>query len=317
MLWSAYREQLLTALIFAGLVGAVFVAGWGVMITAVVRKLTGRRAPRRWRWTRRTIAAAAIVGMVCVAYGYFVEPYWLEVTHVSIASSKLAPGGRPIRIVHISDLHCDDKKRLEDKLPDVIAELKPDLIAFTGDGFNSPTGLVHFRECMTRLARLAPTFAVRGNLDLWFKPDNWIGGTGARELTYDPVTVTAAGQRILLVGAAAANWPVVEQALAGVPKDALTVVLYHYPDEIPSAAKLGVDLYLTGHTHGGQIALPFYGALVTLSRYGKRFEKGLYQVGPTHAYVSRGIGMEGGLVPRVRFCARPEVTVIDLRPAGQ
>ncbi len=70
--------------------------------------------------------------------------------------------------------------------------------------------------------------------------------------------------------------------------------------------------YLAGHTHGGQIALPFYGALMTLSRYGKRFEGGLYQVGPTPLHVRRGIGMEGGWVPRVRFCARPEMTVLEL-----
>ena len=54
-----------------------------------------------------------------------------------------------------------------------------------------------------------------------------------------------------------------------------------------------MDLYCAGHIHGGQIALPFYGALVTLSKYGKRFEAGLYRVGETWLYVNRGIGMEG------------------------
>jgi len=76
-----------------------------------------------------------------------------------------------------------------------------------------------------------------------------------------------------------------------------------------------VDLYCAGHTHGGQVALPFYGALVTFSKYGKRFETGLYRVGETRLYVSRGIGMEGGKIPRVRFCSRPEVTVIEIHPA--
>ena len=62
------------------------------------------------------------------------------------------------------------------------------------------------------------------------------------------------------------------------------------------------------------MALPFYGALITLSRFGKRFEAGLYRVEETRLYVNRGVGMEGGRAPRVRFFARPELTVIDLVP---
>jgi hypothetical protein len=78
---------------------------------------------------------------------------------------------------------------------------------------------------------------------------------------------------------------------------------------------LGCDLYCAGHIHGGQIALPWYGALVTLARFGKRFESGLYQVGSTALYVNRGIGMEGGAMPWGRFCAGPEITVIEIQPS--
>jgi predicted MPP superfamily phosphohydrolase len=73
-----------------------------------------------------------------------------------------------------------------------------------------------------------------------------------------------------------------------------------------------IDLYLAGHTHGGQVALPFYGALITLSKTGKKYESGLHHLSNTYMYTNRGIGMEGGKAPRVRFCARPEVTVIDI-----
>ena len=62
--------------------------------------------------------------------------------------------------------------------------------------------------------------------------------------------------------------------------------------------------------------LPFYGAIITRSRLGKQFEAGAYKVGTTWAYVNRGIGMEGGLVPRVRFLTPPEVTVIEITPAS-
>lgn len=60
------------------------------------------------------------------------------------------------------------------------------------------------------------------------------------------------------------------------------------------------------------MALPFYGALVTLSKFGKRYEAGLYHEGDTWLYVNRGIGMEGGPAPRVRFCARPELTILEI-----
>ena len=62
------------------------------------------------------------------------------------------------------------------------------------------------------------------------------------------------------------------------------------------------------------MALPWYGAIVTLSKYGKQYEAGLYSIGTTHLYVNRGIGMEGGIAPRVRFFARPEITVVELVP---
>jgi hypothetical protein len=77
-----------------------------------------------------------------------------------------------------------------------------------------------------------------------------------------------------------------------------------------------VDLYCAGHTHGGQVALPLYGALITFSKYGKKYEAGLYREGETWLYVNRGIGMEGGSTPRVRFWAPPEVTVIEVSPPG-
>lgn len=88
--------------------------------------------------------------------------------------------------------------------------------------------------------------------------------------------------------------------------------MYHSPDLVEDLPPNAVDLYVAGHTHGGQVALPFYGALVTLSRFGKKYEAGLYHVGDTTLYVNRGIGMEGGPAPRVRFCARPEITVFEI-----
>jgi predicted MPP superfamily phosphohydrolase len=95
-----------------------------------------------------------------------------------------------------------------------------------------------------------------------------------------------------------------------------TLLLYHKPDIAYAARDLHINLYLSGHTHGGQVRLPFYGAIFPNSRYGKTFEMGLYHLGETTMYVSRGLGMVGGIGPRVRFLSPPEVVVVDLVPGN-
>ena len=75
-----------------------------------------------------------------------------------------------------------------------------------------------------------------------------------------------------------------------------------------------MDLYLCGHTHGGQVALPLYGALITLSKFGKKYESGMYESNGTILYVNRGLGLEPKPAPQVRFFARPEITVFDIVP---
>jgi hypothetical protein len=82
---------------------------------------------------------------------------------------------------------------------------------------------------------------------------------------------------------------------------------------MPVAPQYGINLYLCGHTHGGQVRLPFYGAVVTASTLGKRFEMGYYRLQDTHLYVSRGIGFEGMGAPRVRFLCPPEITLVSIR----
>ena len=250
-----------------------------------------------------------------MAYGYFVEPYWPAVTHVQITSGNLPPGSSPVRIAHISDLHSDPRPRLEERLPDIISAEKPDLIVFTGDAVNSPDALPVMQRCMTRLAAIAPTFAVKGNWDAWYWGRlNLFDGTGVEELNGTAREVKAGTSSIWVAGVAVESEDRLNQAFKSIPPGACTLFLYHYPDLIHEVAERPVDLYCAGHTHGGQVALPFYGVLITFSRFGKRYESGLYRVNNTWMYVNRGIGMEGGSAPRVRFCARPEITVIEVHP---
>ena len=315
----------MVVLAFLGSLAVLYVAAGGMVVRAAWGWAARRRgqerakAHRRWYvWLRRAVLAAAAAGVLCMAYGYFIEPRWVEVTRVRVVSGRLSGASRPVRIVQISDLHCEAYAGLAEDVPDIVAGLSPDVIVFTGDAINTRDALGRFRRCMTRLAAIAPTLAVRGNWDTdYFGDLDLFGSTGAAELSGEAVRLTIAGADVWFAGAAAHGEKGIYAALAAAPDGACKVLLYHYPDPILEVASRGdVDLQLSGHTHGGQVALPFYGALVTLSRHGKRFERGLYRVGPTHLYVNRGIGMEGGRAPRVRFCSRPEITLIELTPAA-
>jgi uncharacterized protein len=303
--------------LFVGAVGAVYVLAASIGLRWALRRWLKRgAAPSRRRIAfHRVILGLAGFGALCIAYGFWIEPYWVEVTRTRITSPRIPAGTRPIRVVHLSDLHCDPKARLEERLPDLIAAEKPDLIVFSGDAINSREGLPVLKACLSRLASVAPTFVVRGNWDAWFwKEVDLFGGTGVRELNGTAERVEVAGTSVWVAGVAVGSEDKAREALARVPSGAFTLFLYHYPYPEVLGDAGGVDLLCAGHVHGGQIALPLYGALLTLSKHGKRYEAGLYQEGPLRMYVSRGLGMEGGSAPRVRFCARPEVAVIEIAP---
>lgn len=267
-------------------------------------------------WKTHALLGLAIVGLICMLYGRFVEPYWLSVTHVSVASPKI-PRGLRLRIAHISDVHSDPTARLEESLPAAIAAEQPDLIVFTGDSINSAEGLPVFRSLLQKLSATAPTFVVKGNWDTsYWNSLSLFDRTGVVELNGAGRVLELRGIKVGIAGLAVGNEKNLARSLAGIPADAFSIFLYHYPDLIREISARNVDLYCAGHTHGGQVALPGYGALVTFSKLGKQYESGLYREGSTSLYVNRGVGMEGGYAPRVRFWARPELTIIEVVPAS-
>lgn len=310
--------QLIPALrlvIFIGIILAVYLAAAVMLFRSLAGRIRGRRPTFSQRWTRRVVFSAAILGLLCFAYGYYVEPYWPQVKRVRIPTEKMPAGSRPIRIAHLADFHCDPRPRLEEKIPGIVERERPDLIVFTGDAINSAEAMPILKRLLARLAEIAPTFAVRGNWDVWRWSDrDLFGDTGVRELDGESSRLEVNGVPVFVAGVAVGSDDRVDEALRSIPAGALTVFLHHYPDLIPEISRRPVDLYCAAHTHGGQVALPIYGALVTLSRFDKTYESGLYRVGGTWLYVNRGIGMEGGPAPRVRFWARPEITILELMP---
>ena len=283
-----------------------------IVVRVLVAKI--RRRPAALGSRAKIVLALAALGIGCIAYGFLVEPYWPRVTHVEIRTSKFTKGSRGIRIVQISDLHSDPMPRLEEKLPALIAQQKPDLIVFNGDSTNSADATGVFRQLMSALARIAPTYVVRGNWDVAERRQALFGETGVNELVGMPIRHRLYGNSLVISGTATDDPTSVQAALLYIPKSEFRIFVHHFPDRINEVAREQVDLYLAGHTHGGQVALPLYGALITFSNFDKRFEAGLYHVDNTWMYVNRGIGMEGGRAPRVRFWARPEIAVIDILP---
>ncbi|MFH1024016.1 MAG: metallophosphoesterase [Planctomycetota bacterium] len=309
--------EILILLLFLGVVAATYVLAARAVLALLRRRW--RNVPggaARLSPLHRTALVLAALGTILILYGHFVEPRWLAVTHVRISSGKIPPGTSPIRIVQISDIHAEAAPGLEASLPAIITSEKPDLIVFTGDAANCREGIPVFQRCMTRIAAIAPTLAVRGNWDIrkW-KDIPLFENTGVRELDGDAVPIAIRGVVIGVAGVASRHEDRIPAAMQKLPANAFSLFLYHYtiPERV---ADPRIDLIISGHTHGGQVALPFYGALITLSPHGKRYESGLYPIGNAWLYVNRGIGMEGGFAPRVRFFARPELTVFEIIPNG-
>jgi predicted MPP superfamily phosphohydrolase len=291
-----------------------FVCGFEIyfLIRALKRAVKRKTGPSRWPiWFSRAIHLFFYIGLACYLYSYFVEPYWLQASRLIIHTDKLK--NTNLRIIHITDLHCDTKMRNERRLSSLINSLKPDIVVFTGDTINSQEALPLFKSFMKSI-QCPIKYAVLGNVDEWY----WRGldlfsGTGFQVLNKDCVRLTKNKEKFSICGLNYSRPDRLNQALSGsIPSD-FRILLYHTPDLIGPAAQSGIDLYLCGHTHGGQVRLPFYGAIVTFSGYGKKYESGKYRLGNTIIYVNRGVGMEKH-APRIRFLCRPEFLVIDVKP---
>jgi len=258
----------------------------------------------------------ALAGIGCLLYGFFVEPGRIEVTNISVQTDKLK--AIALRIVHISDLHCDKKAQNEERMVELINQLDADVIVFTGDAMNTASAVPLFKSTMKNLKASLGKFAVRGNFEvnLWRNLDLY-SETGFELLNAKTAAVSKNGETIHISGLSCDNPAGFKDALGPVAKGDFSVFLYHFSDLVESMEGLNVDLYLSGHTHGGQVALPLYGAIVTLSKFGKKYESGMYTVGDTTLYVNRGMGLEPRPAPQIRFGARPEIAVFDISPAKE
>ena len=270
-----------------------------------------------------------VIGTLLVIYGFWIEPHRIQVTPQSLHSPKLTAGQAPIRILHLADLHVERITAREQQLNTLIRELKPDVILFSGDVINlsyveDPQAWQAARSIMGAWQAPGGVYVVTGSpaVDLEHVFPSLVEGLPLRWLQDERVSVTVGAQLIDVIGLTCTHKPFLDAprleplAQAG-PQERFTILLYHTPDLAPNADDTGrIDLQLSGHTHGGQIRLPWVGAFFAASLYGKRFEAGRYALKNMTLYVSRGIGLEGKAAPRVRFLTSPEITLWELSGSG-
>ncbi len=254
-------------------------------------------------------------------YATWVEPFRLTVTSLEFTSPKLQ-SGEPLRVLHLSDIHFEGWTPRERQLLETARALAPDLIFLTGDYLNLSSvdngpARQGVRDLLADLATVAPTWAVIGSPPV-DRPDvvpQIFAGLPITWLMDETAEVEMKGHHLRLIGIRCTadhrrDGERLRRIFRAGFHPALQILLYHSPDLFPLAAELGIDLHLAGHTHGGQLRLPLFGALVTSSVYWKRYEAGLYRKGSSTLYVSRGIGVEGKGAPRARFLAPPEIVLI-------
>ncbi|HYF63790.1 MAG TPA: metallophosphoesterase [Herpetosiphonaceae bacterium] len=262
-------------------------------------------------------------------YAREIEPAWVEVAPVALRLPRLPGAFDGYRIVQITDLHADGAWMTEARMEDLVRLVnaqKPDLIVVTGD-FTSEYP-EQFGEGVSRaLGGLeAPdgVVGVLGNHDHWSDAATSrqiLAASGIRELNDDLLTLRR-GDSPLHIAGLDDLWPIAEASVslteqrprldrlaARFGSDEAAILLVHEPDLADVSAATGrFDAQLSGHSHGGQVRVPFYGPLV-LPFLGRKYPAGLYRVGSMLQYTGRGLGVVG---PQVRFNCRPELTVFTL-----
>lgn len=267
------------------------------------------------------------LGLTVAGSGLYVrviEPHWLTIGQHTVRLG-LRSNGPPLKILHLSDLHVSHVVSLGfiGEAVRVGLGLQPDLICLTGDfithGYEALDG---YAEVLNPLAASAPTFACLGNHDggIWAarrrghvdsnRVREVLSKAGVTLLHNSARTVRLGDRDIRLVGLgdvwAGEMQPMIAFATSATSADA-TIVLSHNPDTKDYMRAYPWDLLLSGHTHGGQVKLPFIGAPVASVR-DKRFLEGLHEWEGRWVHVTRGVGNLYG----VRFNCPPEVSLLTL-----
>lgn len=254
------------------------------------------------------------------------EPNRITVTEHAIAVPQLPDELDGVRIVHLTDFHLEGYGDAERAVVQIVRRADPEVLCLTGDYVRNNESLQFLPPFLMEMARGRRAYAVLGNHDHADDVDTHrlvedIRRSGVVPLINEAATDTVRKVPIEIIGVDdphtnRADLPRAMEELERHKKAGRTprfvLLLAHSPDIILDDQVSRADLILCGHTHGGQVRLPFIGPLVTNSRVGRSRAAGLSQVGDAKLYVSRGLGTS---MWRIRFNCPPEVAVLTLRKA--
>jgi len=266
----------------------------------------------RRRFLRTGVAGLAVAPFVLSGYGAAWGGWAYEVCEVSV------PFGRRVRVVQLTDIHAGVymTRREIRKYGRLAASLRPDLFVLTGDFIsNSPAFLPECLEEMAAVPARYGTFAVLGNHERWYGSQRELKAAFRKYaipllinahaiVESDDGPFAVAGIDDLRNG-----HPRLDLALHGLPPSIPTLLLSHRPEIFPQAAARGIPLTLAGHWHGGQIKIAFPGMVISPAHLRSPYPEGMYRIGESRLYVSRGVGTT--FTP-VRINAPPEVTLLHL-----
>jgi predicted MPP superfamily phosphohydrolase len=257
-------------------------------------------------------------GLVIAAYGVLVRRRWFRVVERELRVPGLDPRLDGLRVAHLSDLHVGTHtpRAWAVRWSRAANARGADVAVVTGDMVTS--GVAFHEDIADAVAELrAPlgVFVSMGNHDYFGEGEPLVSLLRARDVKVlrNEGQLVERGGVGLWLAAIDDTWTGrddVERAMRDRPEGATTVLLAHDPDSFDEAADAGADLVLSGHTHAGQIAIPFLPRRLSLANLAHRYVVGFYRRGRSTLFVHPGLGTTG---PPIRIGAAPEVTILVLR----
>lgn len=245
----------------------------------------------------------------------------IEIRPIRLTLPHMSPAFHGYRIAHISDIHMDTEMTAERLLEAVwlINQEQPDAVVITGD-FVTVKAERYADELVIALRQLTPkdaTFAVLGNHDHlpWSDPNivRWaLQESNVVDVSNDVYTLHRDDAMLHIAGVddVTKGQDRLDLVLQKLPNRGAAILLCHAPDFADvSGSTQRFDLQLSGHSHGGQVSLPFLGAPF-LPKNGRKYPAGCYQVNGMYQYTNRGLGAGR---PHIRYNCRPEITMLTLR----
>lgn len=297
--------------IIGGILGASLGARAAWTTVTVTAPLISFWLAKRTRAVWPIFLALSLLGMKY--YGEVWEPNRLEIEKVEIR----LPGLRgDVKAVLLADLQTDWFKSLQTRVRDAANAFDPDVVIFAGDMINHPRLAPEATAYLAGFKHHSGKYFVTGDVDGGYDLNAVLAGGGFELMNAKSKIVVVGPSRFELLGIAVADvWNTsLIHRLAAQESAFPKILISHRPDAIVGAEGV-VDLVLSGHTHGGQVCLPFFGPVVTLTTVARSIAAGgLHRYGRLQILLTRGLGWEGHIAPRVRMFCRPHLLLVTLKP---